>query len=90
MYESACYRWLHQGALGARSPVPSGLTVMMGVTMVGDLLFNAFTHDELLAKHLAGSFTTTVHCSVDSCLVSGLEVVIAGISKCMVKTTEVQ
>ncbi len=58
--------------------------------MVGDLSFNAFTRDELLAKHLAGSFTTTVHCSVDSCLVSGLEVVIAGISKYMVKTTEVQ
>ncbi len=52
------------GMLSICSPAPSGQTVMMGVTMVGDLSFNAFTHDGLLAEHLAGSLTiTVVYCS---------------------------
>ncbi len=38
---------------------------MMGVTMVGDLSFDAFTHNGLLAEHLAGSLTIAVaYCSV--------------------------
>ncbi len=62
---------------------------MMGVTMVGNLSFNAFTRDGLLAKRLASSLTTiTVSCTVDSCLVSGLEVVAMGIFECSVDTTD--
>ncbi len=49
-----------KGALCALSNAPSGLTVMMGVTMVGDLSFNAFACNRLLAEHLViGSRTTT-------------------------------
>ncbi len=62
---------------------------MMGVTMVGDLSFAAFTHDGLLAERLAGSLITiAASCTVDSCLVSGLEVIAMGIFECMVDTTD--
>ncbi len=70
-----CGAVLSEGTLSVCSSAPSGQTVMMGVTMVGDLLFDAFTCDGLLAKCLAGSLTIAACCTVDSCLVSGLEVV---------------
>ncbi len=62
---------------------------MMGVTMVGDLSFDAFTRIGLLTKRLAGSLTIAACCTVDSCLVSGLEVVTVGIFECTLITTEV-
>ncbi len=83
------------------SPAPSslvgmhsnaGLAIMIGVALVGDPLSNAFTRNELLAKHLTGcvdrSNPTSARC-FNSCLVSGLEVIIVGIFKCMWITTEV-
>ncbi len=71
------------------SPAPSGQTVMMGVTMVGDLSFNAFTHDGLLTECLVSSLTIAVCCTADSCLVSCLEVIAAGIFECAIFTTDV-
>ncbi len=64
-------------------------TVMMGVTMVGDLPFDVFACNRLLAKHLAGSLTIAALLVVDSCLVSSLEVIAAGIFECMVDTTDI-
>ncbi len=65
---------------------------MMGVTMVGDFLFDAFACNELLAEclasHVAG-FNPTSACCFDSCLVSGLEVIMVGIFECALITTEV-
>ncbi len=78
------------GVSSAWSPAPSGQTIMIGVTMVGDLLFNAFSCNGVLAECLAGNLTTTACCTVDSCLVSGLEVIIMGIFECALITTEVQ
>ncbi len=98
-----CGAILPGGMLSVCSPAPSSCafvtahtleesldwcgTIMIGVTMVGDLSFNAFTCDGLLAEHLAGSLTTVAHCTIDSCLVSGLEVVAVGIFECTIFTT---
>ncbi len=83
------------------SPAPSGLVgmhsdaglaIITGVAMVGDSSFVAFAHNELLAKCLAGrvaGLNPTSVCCFDSCLVSGLEVVITGIFKCVLIITEV-
>ncbi len=49
-----------KGALSALSNAPSGLAVMMGVTMVGDLSFDAFACNRLLAKRLVFGSRTTV------------------------------
>ncbi len=69
------------------------LAVMIDVAMVGDFLFNAFAHDELLAECLAGCVAgvspTSVYC-FNSCLVTGLVVKLwAGIFKCAMVTTEI-
>ncbi len=85
------------------SPAPSSLVgthsdarlaVMIGVTMVGNSLFVAFTCNELLAECLAGhvaGFNPILACCFDSCLISGLEVIviITGIFECALITTEV-
>ncbi len=78
------------GLVGTHSD--AGLAIMIGVAMVGDSSSIAFAHNELLAGHLAShfaGFNPTLVCCFDSCLVSGLEVVIAGIFECMLITTEV-
>ncbi len=100
-----CGAALPGGMLSVCSPAPFGhafitahtpgelldwcSTIIMGVTMVGDLLFDAFTHDGLLAECLASSLTIAVRCTGDSCLVSSLEVVVMGIFKCAIFTTNV-
>ncbi len=84
-----CGAVLPGGMPSVCSPALSGQTIMMGVAMVGDLPFDAFTCDELLAEHLASSLTITVCCSVDSYLVSGLGVVATCIFECMIFTTKV-
>ncbi len=61
--------------------------IMMGVTMVGNLLSDAFTCNRLLAECLASSLTIMACCAVDSCLVSVLEVVAVGIFECAIFTT---
>ncbi len=62
--------------------------VTVGDTMVGVFSFTAFTHDELLAKHLVGCVVLTS--CFDSFLISVLVIKSwAGIFECM-STTEVQ
>ncbi len=70
------------------------ITIKVGVTMVGDFLSDAFTRDELLAKHLAGCAVLQAAAPAacfDSSLVSFLVIKLrAGIFKCVFTTTEVQ
>ncbi len=73
----------------ACSPAPSGRAIMMGGDMVVSF---SFTGNELLAKCLAscvaGNLATSA-CCFNSCLVSLLEVIMAGIFECAFVTTEV-
>ncbi len=81
---------LSGGMLSVCSPAPSSGTIMMGVTMVGDLSFNAFTCDGLLAKRLASSLTIMAYCTVDWFLLSSLSgCEVTGIFECMVDTTNI-
>ncbi len=70
-----------------------GIAVKVGVTMVGDSLFDAFTRDELLAERLA-SFAVLGSAAPTACLDSSLISVLVvklrmGIFECVVSTTEV-